>query len=77
MDRRQYIRRWSLRGSLAALSIYVADVLVGKAGALQGALSDGFLPRTAEVLVLFLAVILLLVTAEFSKNNSSRRRDDE
>jgi len=55
----------------------LADVLVGKTGALQGVLSDGFLPRTAEVLVLFLAVVLLLVTAEFSKNNSSRRRDHE
>lgn len=77
MDGRQYIRRWSLRGSLAAFSVYGADVLLGKAGALQGALSAGFLPRAAEVLVLFLAVILLLVTAESSKNNSSRRRDHE
>ncbi|GEM_PF-2431773 len=75
MDKRQHLRRWSLRGSLAAVSVYIADVLVGKAGAAQGLLSDGFLPRTAEVLTLFLAVVLLLVAAEFSKTNTIQGRD--
>ena len=77
MDRRQRIRRWSLGGSLAALLAFVADILAGKFSALQGVVSGSFLPRTAQVLMLFLAVILLLVTAELSKNNSSRSRDHE